>query len=139
MSRMLCLCPLTASIERPSSSQMDKLNEERTKVVRIRREAKFLEKHAIFTRSGPNVADRLACFGTAMCNNNIVISMGSTSSLNGSFERETSAFVSCIFISIFWQGENIRLHHKTIAKQLFVWNTSFNDSLKLIFPVNGKI
>ena len=65
MSLMLLLCPLTASIERLSSSQMDELNEEKTKVVRIRREAKF--------------ADRLACFGTAMCNNNIVISMGSTS------------------------------------------------------------
>ena len=50
----------------------------------------------------------------------------------------TLAIKSCIFISVFWQGENT-FNHKTIAKQLFVWNTDFNDSLKLIFPVNGKI
>ena len=68
MSLMLLLCPLTAWIERLSSFQMYELDEEKTKVVRIRREAKFLEKHAIFTRARSNVADRLACFGTAMCN-----------------------------------------------------------------------
>ena len=50
----------------------------------------------------------------------------------------TLAIKTCIFISIFWQGENT-FNHKTIAKQLFVWNTGFNDSLKLIFPVNEKI
>jgi len=43
------LYTLTASVERLSSFQMDELNNENTKVVKIRREAKFHEMHAIFT------------------------------------------------------------------------------------------
>lgn len=67
---------------------MNELNKENTEEVRIRREASFHEMHAIFARARPNVKNRLACFGTAMCNNNIVISLGSNSNLSGSFERE---------------------------------------------------
>ena len=91
MSFMLLLCSLTALIERLSSSQIDELNEEKVNVERIRREAKLHEMPPILTRARPNVANRLACFGTAMCNNNIVISMGSNSCVNGSFERETDS------------------------------------------------
>ena len=123
----------------PWSCLMDELNKEKTKVLRIRREAKFYEMHATFTRARPNVANRLACFGTAMCNNKIVISMGSNSSLNGSFKLiSTSAFKSYIFIFIFGKV-NIRLNHMTIAKQIFIWNTSFSGILNLIFPFYGKI
>ena len=70
---------------------MDELHKEKTKVVRMRREARFHEMHAIFNRARPNLANRVTCYGTAMCNKNIVISMGSNSSLNGSFERETDS------------------------------------------------
>ena len=61
MSFLHLLYTLTSSVERLSPFQMDELNEEKTKVLRIRREAIFHEMHAIFTRGGPNVANRLAC------------------------------------------------------------------------------
>lgn len=84
---ILLLYYLTALIER-LSSQMD---EENAKELRIRREEKFHEMPAIFTRARPNVVNRLACFGATMCNNNIVISVGSNSSVNGCFDRETDS------------------------------------------------
>ena len=65
MSFLHLLYCLPASVERLSAFQIDELNEEKTKVVRIRSETKFHEMRAIFTRARPNVANRLACFGTA--------------------------------------------------------------------------
>ena len=51
----------------------------------------------------------------------------------------TSAFINPVFLFVSFGKVNTRLHRKTIAKQLFMWSTSFNDILKLIFPLNDKI
>ena len=65
MSFLHLLYSLPALVERLSSFQIDELDEEKTKVIRIRSETKFHEMRDIFTCFRPNFANRLACFGTA--------------------------------------------------------------------------
>ena len=90
MSFLHLLYTLTASVERLSPFQMGDLSEEKTKVERIRREAKFHEMRAIFTRARSNVSNRLAC----MLRHSKVISMGLNSGLDGSFEKGTDSNLS---------------------------------------------
>ena len=60
MSFLYLLYSLNALVEKLPPFQMDELNKEKTKVVRIRREARLHEMHAIFGVR-PNVANRVAC------------------------------------------------------------------------------
>ena len=86
MSLLHLLYTLTASVERLFPLQMGDLNEEKTKVENIRREA----KSAIFTRARSNVSNQLAC----MLPHSKVISIGLNSGLNGSFEKGTDSNLS---------------------------------------------
>ena len=59
------LYSLPASVERLSAFQIDELNEKKDKSSKNQKRNKFHEMRAIFSRARPNVANRLACFGTA--------------------------------------------------------------------------
>ena len=125
-------------IERFFPFQINELNKEKSKELGIRREAKFHVMNAIFDLVPSQTSQIESPVSAQRRVTRTLWSpwVGIQISINGSFKRVSdcnfSIFKNPVFFLSFAEI-NIYLHYKTIAKQLIMWNTSFNFEVNFSF------